>query len=71
MVDNVNCISTHVKLALWIYLYENFSQYFKRPAGAGAVLQTPSSIIDPWIKSWFVDISLKLCISQTVRARKL
>ena len=44
---------------------------FNRPGVAGAVLQSPPSLIKTLIKSWFVEIYSKYCYSQTIRAREL
>ena len=48
---------------------------FNRPGVAGGVLQTPPLLINSlihWLSNWwFVEMSSKLYISQTVRGRKL
>ena len=42
-----------------------------RPGVAWAVLQTPPLLINWLTDWWFFEISSKLCVSQTVKARKL
>ena len=45
--------------------------FINRPGEAGAVLQTPLSLINSFSDSWFVEISSRHLHSQTVRPRDL
>ena len=63
-VSHVKCQMSHVRGHM-SYVF------FNRPGVAGALLQTPPSLINSVIQWWFVEIYSKWYNSQTIRAKEL